>query len=114
MKTQYTVPLAIVVGIGLGACAVEGIHARVKPPVYVIAEVEVTNPEGYAKEYVPPAQAATKAASVRLLAQAGKVTALDGPPPQARRIVQVWFGIGKLQARRHSTEFNRSRKIQEK
>ncbi len=114
MKTQYTVPLAIVVGIGLGACAVEGIHARVKPPVYVIAEVEVTNPEAYAKEYVPPAQAATKAASGRILAQGGKVTALDGPPPKARVIVQVWDGIEKVQAWRDSKEFKEARKIGEK
>jgi len=114
MKTQYTVPLAIVVGIGLGACAVEVIHARGKPPGYVIAEVEVTNPEAYAKEYVPPAQAATKAASGRILAQGGKVTALDGPPPKERVIVQVWDGIEKVQAWRDSKEFKEARKIGEK
>lgn len=114
MKTQYTVPLAIVVGIGLGACAVAGIHARAKPPVYVIAEVEVTNPEAYVKEYVPPAQAATKAASGRILAQGGKVTELDGPPPKARVIVQVWDSIEKVQAWRDSKEFKEARKIGEK
>ena len=33
--------LAMVVGVGLGALAVQGLHAQAKPPVFVIFEAEV-------------------------------------------------------------------------
>jgi hypothetical protein len=34
MKTQHTVAVAMLVGAGFGAAAVEGLHAQAKPPVY--------------------------------------------------------------------------------
>jgi uncharacterized protein (DUF1330 family) len=47
--------------MGLGALTVEGLHAQSKPPVYLIGQIEVTNPEGYAKEYLPKAREIIKA-----------------------------------------------------
>jgi len=114
MKTQYTVAFAIVAGFGLGAVAVESLHAQAKPPVYYIAEVDVTNPAAYAKEYVPRASAVTKASGGRILAQGGKITVLDGQPPKARVVVQVWDSIEKIQAWRNSKDFKEARKIGEK
>jgi len=64
MKTHYTVTLAMVAGFGLGAVAVQGLHAQAKAPVYYVAEIDVTNPDAYAKEYAPKAQALIKAAGV--------------------------------------------------
>ena len=32
MKTHYSVTLAMLAGFGLGAVAVEGLHAQAKPP----------------------------------------------------------------------------------
>jgi uncharacterized protein (DUF1330 family) len=39
----------------LGAAVVQALNAQAKPPAYVIAEIDVTNPEPYEKEYVAPA-----------------------------------------------------------
>ena len=114
MKTQYTAALAIIGGFGLGAVAVESLHAQAKPPVYYIVEIDVTNPAAYAKEYVPRASAANKAAGGRALVQGGKVTVLEGQPPKARVVVQVWDSIEKLQAWRNSKEFKELRKTGEK
>ena len=114
MKTQYTAALAVVAGFGLGAVAVESLHAQAKPPVYYIVEIDVTNPAAYAKEYVPRASAGSKAASGRTLAQGGKVTVLEGQPPKGRVVVQVWDSVEKLQAWRNSKEFKELRKIGEK
>ena len=71
MKTQYTVALAMFAGFGLGAVAVQGLHAQAKPPVYYVAEIDVTNPDAYGKEYAPKAQAIIKAAGGRFLAIGG-------------------------------------------
>ena len=62
MKTRYTVALSMVAGAALGGAAIQGLHAQAKPPVHYVAEIDVTNPDAYAKEYAPKAQALIKAA----------------------------------------------------
>src|SRR5215813_6972037 len=57
MKHHIGLGMAMLVGIGVGAAAVQSLHAQAKPPVYFIAEIDVTNAEGYAKEYAPQALA---------------------------------------------------------
>ena len=114
MKTQYTVALAIIAGFGLGAVAVQSLHAQAKPHVYYIVEIDVTNPDAYKKEYVPRASAANRAAGGRALVQGGKVTVFEGQPPKSRVLVQVWDSIEKIQTWRNSKEFNELRKIGDK
>src|ERR1700680_4417837 len=84
MNRLLTPGLAMLAGVAIGAFAVQGLHAQAKPPVYYVAEIDVTNPDAYAKEYAPKAQAIIKAAGGRQLAiggaggGAGVVTAFDG------------------------------------
>jgi uncharacterized protein (DUF1330 family) len=118
MKTWYT--LTMFAGIGVGAFAVQAIHAQTKPPVYYITEIDVTNPEAYAKEYAPKTQAIIKAAGGRFLAiggaagaGAGKVTAFDGEAPK-RAVVQVWDSMEKIEAWRASPEQKELRQVGEK
>jgi len=111
MKTEYTAALAVVAGFGLGAVAVESLHAQAKPPVYYIAEIDVTNQEGYVKEYVPKVQATIKASGGRILAAGGKVTPIEGAPPKPRVVVQMWDSVEKIQAWRNSKEYKENRKI---
>ena len=51
MKVQLTLGLAF--GFGIGALHV--LQAQTKPSVYYIAEVDVTDLDGYVKEFVPKA-----------------------------------------------------------
>ena len=60
MKPPYTVALSILAGVAVGAAAVQALHAQAKPPAYVVAEIDVMNPDPYDKEYVPPAAKAIK------------------------------------------------------
>ena len=78
MKTQYTVALSMIAGAALGGAAIQGLHAQAKPPVYYVAEIEVTNPDAYAKEYAPKAQALIKAAGGKILAVGGAAAAGRG------------------------------------
>ena len=107
-------------GVAIGAFAVQGLHAQAKPPVYYVAEIDVTNPDAYAKEYAPKAQAIIKAAGGRQLAiggaggaGAGKVTAFDGEAPK-RVVVQVWDSMEKIQAWKANPEYVALRKIGDK
>lgn len=116
MKTNYKVAIALVAGAAIGGAAIQGLHAQAKPPVYYIVEVSVSNPDAYAKEYAPKAQAAFKAAGGRIVAIGGaaasgaKVTAFDGEAPQ-RSTVIVWDSMEKIQAWRNSAEFKEARMI---
>src|SRR5262249_25630530 len=102
-------------GIGVGAAAMEAIHAQTaRPPVYLVAENDVTDIDGYTKEYAAKARAILTAGGARYLAAGQKVTALDGEPPKTRVVIQVWESMEKLQATRNSREYKELRKIGEK
>jgi uncharacterized protein (DUF1330 family) len=119
MKSRYTVALSMIAGAALGGAAIQGLHAQAKPPVYYVAEIDVTNPDAYAKEYAPKAQALIKSLGGRFLAVGGaattigKVTAFDGEAPK-RVVVQVWDSMEKIQAWRANAEYIELRKIGEK
>ena len=81
-------------GIGLGAAAIQGLHAQAKPPAYVISEIDVADKDGYAKEYLPLAVKALRESGQKQLAAGGKTAAISGEPPKARIVLSV-FGIWK-------------------
>src|SRR5262245_3385235 len=105
MKTQYSVTLAMLAGFGLGAVAVQGLHAQATPPVYQVVEIEPANMDTYLKDYVPKAQAAIKAAGGKFLAAGGKTTTIEGEPPKARVVIQQWDSVEKIKAYRDSAAF---------
>jgi len=119
MKTRYAVALAMLAGIGIGAAAVQTLHAQVKPPLYYITEIDVTDPVGFAKYYLPVIQPLIKADGGRFVALGGsagggKVTAIEGAPPASRVAVLVWDSLEQVQAHRDSEAFKAARKIGEK
>jgi uncharacterized protein (DUF1330 family) len=111
MRTRYTVALAVITGFGLGAVTVEGLRAQAKPPVYVIAEIDVQNVEAYTKEYAPRAQALIKKHGGRFLAAGQKVTSLEGAAPKARVAVQVWDSMESIKTWRDDPQYWELRKI---
>lgn len=115
MKTRVSIALALLAGFGIGAATIETLHAqaKAKAPIYYVAEVDVMNPEAYAKEYTPVAVAITKKHGGRVLALSSNVIQLEGQPPK-RAVIQVWESKEKLMAWRNSAEMKDARKIGEK
>jgi uncharacterized protein (DUF1330 family) len=89
MKTHYTVAVALLAGIGVGAVAVNGLHAQAKPPVYVIAEVQVTDADTW-KQYLAAPPGTLAPYKTRTLARANPV-ALDNSTPPAGSLVIIAF-----------------------
>jgi uncharacterized protein (DUF1330 family) len=89
MKTHYTVAVALLAGIGVGAVAVNGLHAQAKPPVYVIAEVQVTDADTW-KQYLAALPGTLAPYKTRTLARANPV-ALDNSTPPAGSLVIIAF-----------------------
>ena len=120
MKRSITVGLAMLAGVALGAVAMQGLHAQAKPPVYVVTEIDVSNPDAYGKEYAPQMQALIRSHGGRQLAIGGsggagaaELTALDGQAPK-RAVVQVWDSMEKMQAWRNDPKFKELRQIGDK
>jgi len=55
-------------------------------PAYVIAEIEITHPEGY-KEYTTMVPATIEKYGGRFLARGGKAHVLEGEWPERRRVI---------------------------
>ena len=104
MKIQYSVPLALLAGIGIGAAAVQTLHAQAKPKAYLITESELLDAAVLA-EYTPKAQANVKAAGGRpgVVPANGKIIGAIGEPPK-RFGVSEWESLDKLQAYYKSPE----------
>jgi uncharacterized protein (DUF1330 family) len=110
MKTHYAVALAIA-GFGLGAAAVQGLHAQGKPPIYQITEIDVPrdNLDTYLKEYAPKAQAIIKTHGGRNLAAGQNVTTVEGDAPKSRVALTVWDSMEKFNAYRNAADFKELR-----
>ena len=113
MRTRNAVILAMIAGFGLGVVAVQSLHAQAKPPVYYVSEVEIANPDAYAKEYQPKAGDIVRAAGGRYLAT-GAPTAIEGAKPATRAVVIVWDSMDAIMAWRNSDAFKVNRKLGEK
>jgi uncharacterized protein (DUF1330 family) len=110
MKTHYAVALAIA-GFGLGAAAVQGLHAQSRPPIYQVTEIDVPrdNLDAYLKEYAPKAQAIIKAHGGRSLAASQNVTTVEGDAPKQRVGLTAWDSMEKFNAYRNSADFKELR-----
>jgi len=90
-------------GVGLGAVGVQGLRAQAQPPAYVIAEIDVMDQDGYAKEYQPAALKAITGG--KFLSRGGKAVSFKGDPP--KRIVLFAFeNLDKAQAAFTSSAYN--------
>lgn len=111
MKTYLKVTLGMAIGFALGAVTVGALKAQAKPPAYVISEIEVTNAEAYAKEYVPLANKALADSGQKRLVSGGKTVALAGAPPASRIVVSMFDSLEKAQAAYSSPAYLEARKI---
>jgi uncharacterized protein (DUF1330 family) len=97
MNTTYKIAMSVLVGAALGAAAVQGLHAQVKPKAYIVTESDPIDAAALAA-YTPQAQAAVKAAGgLPGVVASGKVIALVGEAPK-RFGVSEWESVEKAQA----------------
>jgi len=111
MTAHIKVGLAVLIGFGLGAGAVEGLRAQARPPAYVISEIDVTNADAYAKEYVPLANKALADSGQKRLVSGGRTISITGAPPASRIVVSVFDNLETAQAAYSSPAYLEARKI---
>ena len=113
MRTYLTVATSMAAGMVVGGFAVQGLHAQAKPPIYYVAEIDTAQLDAYMKDYAPKAQASIKAAGGKILA-GGTAKSVEGDPPKARTVIQVWESEEQIQKWRSSAEYKKSREIGDK
>ncbi len=114
MKPYTLAALGLTAGFVLGAGVVQGLHAQATAPAYVISEIDVTNADGYAKEYVPLANKALADSGQKRLASGGKTISLSGAPPASRIVISMFESLEKARAAYSSPAYLDARKIGDK
>ena len=112
MKIGY-VALSMIASTAVGGVAVQTLHAQTKPPVYMIAINEVSNPDGYAKEYLPAARKAIADYGGVYIA-AGQGTQVAGNLPNGRVVILRWESLEALHKWRNSPQYQAALKFGEK
>src|SRR6476646_3515342 len=111
MDTKTAVALGILIGLGISGLGSAMLHAQAGAPAYVISEIELTNPDAYAKEYVPLANKALAASGQKRLASGGKTISLAGAAPASRIVLSVFESLEKAQAAYSSPAYKEARKL---
>jgi uncharacterized protein (DUF1330 family) len=85
--------------------------------VYLINEIDVTDPERYGAEFTPKAQASVRGSGARFLviggtagAGAKPIHAIEGTPPK-RMTIQVWESLEALKKWYEGPEYQDALKV---
>ena len=119
MNGPYKIGLAVLTSVAAGALASAGLRGQTRAPAYLIGQIDVSDPDGYAKEYLPKAREIIKAHGGRLIAAAGaaangpQVIAVDGEAPK-RVIIYMYPSMEALLAWRNDPAYAEVRRIGEK
>ena len=119
MNPGCRIGLVMLMGTALGALGSEALHSEAVPPAYLIGQIDVSDPDGYAKEYLPKAREIIKAHGGKLVAAAGavatgsQVVAVDGNPPK-RVVIYVYPSMEALRAWRSDPAYVQVRAVGEK
>jgi uncharacterized protein (DUF1330 family) len=102
------------VSFALGVAVAGSIRAEGRAPAYVISEIEVTNSEGYANEYVPIATKALAQSGQKRLVSGGKTIAISGSPPASRIVISKFDSLEQAKAAYSTADYLAARKIGDK
>jgi uncharacterized protein (DUF1330 family) len=79
-----------------------------------VVEIEATDPDAYAKEFLPSAGKALAAGGIKFLARGGKSEAIEGAPPPKRVVIWQFESLEKAKATYTGPEYMEARKIGDK
>jgi uncharacterized protein (DUF1330 family) len=113
MKVLFASGASTLAGLLFSCLLVQPINAQTKPPVYFIVENEISDVQGYLKEYAPRARDMIKSNGGRYVA-AGDATTFVGEPPKSRVAVFVFDNLEQIQTWLDSAEYKELKKIGDK
>jgi uncharacterized protein (DUF1330 family) len=113
VKRHITLLLTLVSGIGIGAAAVQGLHAQAKPKAYTVGEYEVLDNAALAT-YLQLVGPLVRAGGGRSLnTSGGRIVARRGEPPKNMSIIE-WDSVEQAQTFLNSPAYTNTLPQQEK
>jgi hypothetical protein len=85
MRSCYVAALSMLAGAGIGAGTIHALQAQAKPPIYMIGNTEVADPEGYARDYLLPLRHRSRRMAPGISLQ------VKAPPLMASRRKRAWL-----------------------
>ncbi len=118
MTAAYRIGLVAVACVAVGALGSEALHGQERSPAYLIGQIDVRDPDGYAREYLANAREIIKAHGGQLVASGGaaggsKVVAVDGEAPK-RVVIYRYPDMAALLAWRNDPAYVQVRHAGEK
>lgn len=99
MRSNNKIAIAVIASFALGAGAGSVLHAQAKIPAYSVAEIDVKDQDGYAKDFLPKAQANIKENGGKYLAGGiNKAISMSGSPPPNRVVLLQFPDMDALKA----------------
>lgn len=99
MKSHYKIAAAVIASFVLGVGAVSVLQAQTKLPAYSVAEIDVKDQDGYAKDFLPKAQANIRENGGKYLAGGlNKAISMSGSPPPNRVVLLQFPDMDALKA----------------
>ena len=105
MKSNLKLAVAVLAGVSIGIVGAHALRAQqVKTPAgYVIAEIDVTDPDAY-KKYAEQVPATVAASDGRYLVRGGKIQPVEGEAPK-RVVVLAFESVEKARAWEYSPAY---------
>ena len=119
MSAHFKMSVTMLMCIVLGALGNTALRAQATRPAFLIGEIDVSNPDGYAKEYLSKAREIIKAHGGRLVAAGGaagtgsQVVAVDGEAPK-RVVIYEYPSMEALREWRNDPAYVQVRQAGEK
>jgi len=103
MKPHYALSATLVAGLAIGVALTTALLAQSTPPAYVVADVAIHDADAFSRDYAPKVAGTVQSYGGRFLTS-GKLTALEGNPPQ-RLVIIAFDSLEKARAWYDSPEY---------
>jgi uncharacterized protein (DUF1330 family) len=111
VKKEYGMVLAVVAGITVGSFGTQILKAQKSPPAFIVAEVDVNNPDQF-KTYAAGVPATMDKYAGHYLVRGGKTESLEGEAPK-RIIVSEFKSMADAKKWYDSPEYSAIRPIRQ-
>jgi uncharacterized protein (DUF1330 family) len=102
MTIRYRLALVSIASMAVGAAAVTGLKAQVKPPVYVVIDIsEMSDAAAFAKAASAASPQELASVGGRYLVRSTKPIALDGSAPPSRFVLLAFDNEAQVTAWRN-------------
>jgi uncharacterized protein (DUF1330 family) len=111
---KHRIVVGVLAGIGIGASAVHGLHAQIKPKVLVVIEITESDHQRFMTEFAPIAQKVLQSKGAQYISRGGDVVSIEGTEPPTRLTIVQFNDIDKAKGAFASSEYKEARKIGDK